>query len=98
MIRSGKPGKLGRIRLKGPALTALRLECFERDGYRCHCKHPETGCGAACSWEWDDMAHIVPRGRGGSDVIENVVTMKHEHHMATHNCGGKPLPSKARPA
>lgn len=92
--RSGVAGKLGRVRLTGPALAALRVSCFERDGFKCRCKYPEPGCGDICDWLYDDMAHIVSRGRGGSDVLENVLTMKHDHHMATHNCGGKPLPRK----
>lgn len=37
-------GKTGRIRLKGVALTRLRLDCFERDHW--HCKE----CGHGVRW------------------------------------------------
>jgi hypothetical protein len=33
--RSGKPGKLGIVRLYGAAKTALRRHCYERDHERC---------------------------------------------------------------
>jgi 5-methylcytosine-specific restriction endonuclease McrA len=89
-------GKTGRVRLRGKKLEALRRECFERDGFHCRCKYPERGCGELCGWEYDDMAHIVSRGAGGSDEITNVLTMKHWHHLDTHNCGGKPLPPKVK--
>jgi len=86
-------GKLGRVRLRGKALEALRRACFERDRYRCQCS---PSCGVAVTWESGDMAHIVSRGAGGSDVLSNVVTMAHFHHLASHNCDGKPLPPKVK--
>jgi hypothetical protein len=85
--RSGQPGKLGRIRLYGPAKAALRRQCWEVYGPICHCLWPLTGCGEYCGWD-QDMAHLKSLGAGGSDVIENVRPMKHEHHMKRHN-GGK---------
>ena len=88
MIRSGVPGKLGRIRLRGKAITDLRRECFERDRYICQC-----GCGESVTWERGDMAHIVSRGAGGSDILSNVKTMNHFHHLLEH-FGGKPVPKK----
>lgn len=84
-------GKLGRVRLRGKALEALRRDCFTRDGYKCQCK---PSCGLAVTWETGDMAHIVSRGAGGSDILSNVVTMDHFHHLASHNCDGKPLAPK----
>jgi 5-methylcytosine-specific restriction endonuclease McrA len=86
-------GKTGRIRLRGKALEALRRDCFERDRYRCQCS---PSCGVAVTWESGDMAHIVSRGAGGSDVLSNVRTFLHEHHLASHNAGGKPLPPKVK--
>ena len=87
-IRSGVPGKLGRIRLKGPALATLRRQCFERDFWHC------TVCHTPVSWASGHMAHIVSRGAGGSDIVSNVTTKCAECHMKEHNCGGKPLPRK----
>lgn len=68
MIRSGIPGKTGRIRLKGDVLKALRRQCWLRDGKRC------VVCLRCVNLESFEMAHIVGRGAGGSDVLENVQT------------------------
>ena len=90
-IRSGVPGKLGRIRLKGKPLADLRRQCFTRDGWAC------VECGVGVSWVSGHMAHIKSRGAGGSDVLENVRTLcggPDGCHMKEHNCGGKPLPAK----
>ena len=98
-IRSGVAGKLGRIRLKGEALAALRRECFTRDGWKCTRFDRDSGaivpcpCSRSVSWASGHMAHIVSRGAGGSDVIENVHTMAGECHMLEH-AGGKPVPAK----
>ena len=75
-------GKTGRIRLRGSKLEALRRECFERDGYVCTC-----GCKEPVTWEDGDMAHIVSRGAGGSDILSNVKTMAHVCHMREHTEG-----------
>ena len=68
MIRSGVPGKLGVIRLKGSELTRLRMRCWLRDDKRC------VVCMRCVNFESFEMAHIVGRGRGGSDILENVQT------------------------
>ena len=83
-----KPGKLGRIRLKGEALAALRRECFTRDGWCC------VLCGAPVSWASGHMMHRKSRGAGGSDVIDNVDTGCGNCHQKSHNCGGQPLPRR----
>lgn len=91
--RSGQPGKMGIIRLYGPALEALRRDCYNRDKQAC------VDCGAHVYWEPGyigsmHMAHIKSRGAGGSDVIDNVETKCAECHGKSHNCGGHPLPRK----
>ena len=73
------------IRLRGKALTALRMACYERDGRCC------VDCGRPLIWESGfynsmHMAHIVPKARGG-DVIENVQTKCFEHHATDHSNG-----------
>jgi 5-methylcytosine-specific restriction endonuclease McrA len=107
-VRKRKPrtgdvtvGKTGRIRLRGEALEALRRDCFTRDGWRCTQIDPEgrivpCACGRTVSWVTGHMAHIVSRGAGGSDVIDNVHTMTQECHGKSHNCAGKPLPAKVK--
>ena len=82
MIRSGVPGKLGRIRLKGAALEKLRRDCFVRDKYIC----VDCGCGVEWSgWNAGHMAHIVSRGAGGSDTLDNVRTKCFMCHFNEHN-------------
>ena len=107
-VRKRKPrkgdvtvGKLGRVRLRGKALEALRRECFTRDGWRCTRVDESVhivpcGCGRTVSWASGHMAHIVSRGAGGSDVIDNVHTMTQECHGKSHNAGGKPCPPKVK--
>jgi len=81
--------KPGRIRLRGPALTALRKLCWARDRGVCQ------ECGCLLFWEPRfpgdprayDMAHIKSRGAGGSDVIDNVRALCHADHMREHNKG-----------
>jgi len=86
-IRSGVPGKLGRIRLKGKPLADLRRQCFTRDGWAC------VDCGVGVSWASGHMAHIKSRGAGGSDVLENVRTKCAGCHDKEHH--PKAVPPKA---
>lgn len=87
-------GKLGIIRCTGVHLTMLRNECFARDEHLCQ------ECGRWVSTtapEWADnrahMAHIEGRGRGGSDVLNNVQTLCRACHMeGQHN--PKSVPKK----
>lgn len=80
MNRSGEPGHLGRIRLKGTALAKLRRQCFVRDGWRC------VTCGRTVSWASGHMAHVVSRGAGGSDILSNVLTKCGDcHNGEEHN-------------
>ncbi len=80
MIRSGVPGKLGIIRLKGPALAALRRARFAMDHWKC------ADCGRSVSWASGHLAHIVGRGAGGSDTMENTRTKCDDCHLVQeHN-------------
>ena len=87
MIRSGIPGKLGRIRLKGEALAALRRQRFNCDGWRC------VDCLRSVSWVSGHLAHVISRGRGGSDTLENTRTKCDGCHKNEHN--PKAVPSKS---
>lgn len=80
------------IRLKGPALAMLRIDCFLRDGGRC------VECGTMLyldggGFKQAHMAHIKSRGANGADVLSNVRTLCLSCHMAEHN-GGKPVPKR----
>ena len=76
----------GRIRLKGKALEALRRERWVLDKGIC------AKCGQLTRFhaQFDrdpqayDMAHIVSRGAGGSDTLENTKTLCHRDHMQEH--------------
>jgi len=53
------------VRLKGLALTRLYEQVAERDGWRC------VECG--CMDKLDRAPHhILPKGRGGGDTIDNL--------------------------
>jgi 5-methylcytosine-specific restriction endonuclease McrA len=69
------------VRLTGTAMSALRAQCFERDGNRC------VDCGS--TW-WLTMSHIISRGRRGSDTIDNVATRCWPCHVKydLHGCPG----------
>ena len=92
-------GKLGIIRLDGEDLTKLRMACFVRDDFQC------TECGRyvnPSAPEWADsrahMAHIIGRGAGGNDSLENVKTMCKGCHIDKQHAYGpsmtKPCPKK----
>jgi len=96
-------GKLGIVRLSGPAKTCLRHECFDRDRYRC------VDCGRTVAWDQTaaealaelgmyfpigEMSHRTSVGAGGSDVLSNVVTRCRDCHQKSHNAGGKPVARK----
>ena len=58
------------IRLKGPKLYKLYEEVFERDEYEC--QNPDCPGG----WPIDKAPHHrIPKGRGGSDVADNLQTL-----------------------
>lgn len=76
------------LRLRGEKLARLRRDCWERDGGRCTVK----GCDSLLTWYAGyfnsmHMHHILPRGRGGSDTLENVTTLCPKHHAITHSNG-----------
>ena len=53
----------------------LRKEVYRRDGYRC----------ALCSSGYPlQIHHAIPRGKGGSDFIENLVTLCSTCHAQVH--------------
>lgn len=95
--RRNKPevviGKVsGKVRLSGRRLKQLREQVYTRDKGICQC-----GCGRVAyfraRFEGDphayDMAHIVSRGAGGADSLENCRTMLHMCHMSEHLKGRK---------
>ena len=77
----------GKVRLSGEALERLRIERWHYD--RGYCQECTVATHFRARWDGDphayDMAHIVSRGAGGSDTLDNVRTLCHRCHMAEHN-------------
>jgi len=61
-------------RLKGIALKRLKEACIARDMICLYSGIPYNL----------QIHHIVPLGRGGSDIIENLVTVTAEVHARIH--------------
>jgi 5-methylcytosine-specific restriction endonuclease McrA len=77
-------------RLKGKAMTALRIACFERDKGMCQ------ECGRFPGWWWGEMAHIRAK-RNNGDTLDNVRWLCSRCHMIEHSYGKsgvKPVPKK----
>jgi len=80
VIRSGVVGKTGIIRLRGPALAALRRSRFVMDHWKC------VDCGATVSWASGHLAHVLSLGAGGSDTLENTRAKCGDCHLVgEHN-------------
>jgi 5-methylcytosine-specific restriction endonuclease McrA len=59
-----------------PLTKWLRKECFDRDDWACrHCNN-RNGI---------DPHHIIPRGRGGKDLLENLICICRTCHNAFHD-------------
>jgi len=85
-VRIGKVS--GKIRLSGAAIRNLRIDCWEAHPWCCECGvktllYPLSDANP----QKMDMAHIVSRGAGGSDTLENVRTLCHKCHMQEHAKG-----------
>ena len=94
--RSGVAGKLGRVRLYGSDLKALRDAVYARDGGRCQWTTNGVSCGRWMPkdgdlWTRAHLAHKVSRGAGGSDTLENCeIRCPHHHLVSEHTKGEKP--------
>lgn len=64
-----------RVRLFGDALKALKEAVRQRDDWRC------TRCGKHAPLQ---VHHVKPRGRGGGDVLENLVSLCVPCHRKAH--------------
>lgn len=56
------------------------MEVFERDVHKC------KGCGRDMDWgyEWADVHHIVKRGDGGGDNLDNLILLCRDCHNKQH--------------
>jgi 5-methylcytosine-specific restriction endonuclease McrA len=69
------------IRLNAKGMAKLRSQAMSRDGGRC------VKCGS--QW-WLELSHKKPRGRGGSDTLDNVWILCKSCHVEydLHGCPG----------
>jgi 5-methylcytosine-specific restriction endonuclease McrA len=86
-------GKLGIVRRTGKDLEDLRRQCYDRDRRRC------VDCHRPLIWERGaldsmHMAHIVSRGAGGSDSLDNVRTKCFSCHIEREHAGYKLVPAR----
>lgn len=72
-----------RIRLKGKAMEALRVEVFARDKGICQ------NCGKYVSWYNGHLTHIKSRGAGGDDSMENCLWKCPDCHIRIEHGGVK---------
>ena len=57
--------------------TSTRKAIYRRDGYRC----------ALCdSTQYLQIHHIIPRGKGGNNEPDNLITLCSKCHGAAHGC------------
>lgn len=57
-----------------------------RDKRTCRKLMPDgTECGCR---KWTDIHHIIPRSHGGSDTLENLITLCRSHHRQVHDQTG----------
>jgi hypothetical protein len=82
-------------RLRGNELSALRAECFERDGFLCQvCDCTVYEHASDFNPRKAHMSHIRNKRMWG-DVISNVETRCNFDHMITKHNAGKPCPRKS---
>lgn len=77
----------GRIIKKGHDMKQLRNEAFERSGGYCENQIHNPRCPRRIFWDTFELHHITPRGRNGSDVLENVLALSRECHAMEHGQG-----------
>jgi hypothetical protein len=84
--------KGGRVRLFGKDYHNLRCRAYQRASGICEC-----GCGQFATWgehmgiaAKGDFAHNE-HGPRKSDELHRGKWMRHECHMKSHNCNGKPI-------
>lgn len=68
----------GRLSLKGKDMSEQRHRVFLRDQGRCQ------NCGAWVGEDYGEMHHIIHRGKGGSDDIENLSWSCRKCHRSHH--------------
>lgn len=79
--RESMPWRRPKIRLNGREMAGLRQEAFARSHRRCENSIDGERCKTRITWGSFHLAHIVSRGRGGSDELGNVLAACQECHL-----------------
>jgi len=92
--KESAPWRAPKVRLSGPEMGELRQNVFARSEGRCENSiSPERDrCPARIYWGSFHLAHIVSRGRGGSDSRENTLACCPECHFEDTRNRKKLLP------
>jgi 5-methylcytosine-specific restriction endonuclease McrA len=80
--KESMPWRAKKVRLSGKEMGQLRQRAFFRSQGRCENSTDGARCPKLITWMTFHLSHIVSRGRGGSDVIENVLAACFECHDA----------------
>jgi len=87
-LRRGKPIQpIGRDRFASPT---VKRKVFKRDGAVCRY------CQEVTAWEDGVAEHVLPRGRGGATVIENLVWACRPCNRAKGNMTGDEFRTRRR--
>lgn len=105
-----KPKRVRRKKEPTPKeIEAIRRQRFEMDGYRCqHDLKPPIyilgypnhiyRCLKPVTWETGHLAHVIPRSRGGTWELSNLLTKCQKCHIGIEHSYGpsgvKPVPKK----
>jgi 5-methylcytosine-specific restriction endonuclease McrA len=84
--RESAPWRAPKVRLSGPEMRNLRRSAFMRSAGRCENAPSDERCPKFISWWTGELAHMIDRGKGGSDSIDNVLfTCQRCHDDHTSN-------------
>jgi 5-methylcytosine-specific restriction endonuclease McrA len=74
----------GKQFLFGDDIEQLRRRVFTRDGYRCTGEVDGERCDWPVTWDLGHMHHVISKGKGGDDSLQNCVTLCAECHDKEH--------------
>jgi len=91
-VKVSAPWRAPKIRLDAEGMKQLRQSAFFRSKGQCENEVDGKRCPKRISWGTFQLAHLISRGRGGSDVLVNVLAVDQECHAAEHRRGRKLKP------
>jgi 5-methylcytosine-specific restriction enzyme A len=76
----------------GARWDRLRLQVLRRDGYLCQCDHCKGGALRVTPAQ--EVDHVLPKAKGGTDDPDNLAAIAHECHVrkTVEEQGGKRKP------